>query len=64
MYGPRSAVAINATLSLIVFVIAYRRNRRYFHRTVLGAIGVALAAGLFCPLGALIFYAISKPPRG
>jgi hypothetical protein len=56
--------AIQAALAIVVFVIAYRRNRKYFHRAVPAAIGVALAAALICPLGALLFYAISDPRFG
>jgi hypothetical protein len=53
------AIAIQLALGLIVFVIAYRRNRRYFHRSVWAAIGIALTAAVVCPLGVLLFYAAS-----
>jgi hypothetical protein len=54
-------IATQAALGVVVFVIAYRRNRTYFHRSALGATGVALAAAMICPIGALIFYLISEP---
>lgn len=57
-------LAIQAALGVVVFVIAYRRNRTYFHRSVLGAVGVAFAAAVVCPLVALLFYAISDPRFG
>jgi hypothetical protein len=53
------AIGVQLALSIAVFVIAYRRNRLYFHRSTLGAIGIALAAAVICPLGVLLFYAVS-----
>jgi hypothetical protein len=60
-----ATIALTLALSVLTFVIAYRRNRRYFGRSVRDAIGVALAAAVLCPAGALLFYAISStgPPR-
>lgn len=62
--GPKWAFAFQAALGIVVFVIAYRRNRKYFHRSVPGAVGVAFAAAALCPIGALLFYAISDPRFG
>ena len=55
-----ATIALQVVLATVTFVIAYRRNRRYFGRSVPGAIGVALAASLLCPIGALLFYAVSS----
>jgi hypothetical protein len=58
-----ATIALAAALSVLTFVIAYRRNRRYFGRSVRDATVIALAAAVFCPIGALIFYAISSQDR-
>jgi hypothetical protein len=50
-----ATIAFTLSLSVLTFVIAYRRNRRYFGRSVRDAIVVALAAAVFCPVGALLF---------
>jgi uncharacterized membrane protein YfcA len=55
-----ATIALTLVLSVLTFVIAYRRNRRYFGRSVPDAVGVALAAAVLCPAGALLFYAISS----
>ena len=55
-----ATVVFEVFLVTLTFVIAYRRNRRYFGRSVWGAIGVALAASVVCPIGALLFYAVSS----
>lgn len=52
-------IAIQLVLGVIVFTIAYRRNRRYYNRTPLGAVGIALPAALFCPIGALVVYGLT-----
>ena len=57
--GIGASIAIEAILVVVTFVIAYRRNRRYFHRSVWGAIGIAIPAALICPVGVLLFYAVS-----
>ena len=58
-----ATIAFTLALCVLTFVIAYRRNRRYFGRSVRDAIVVALAAAVICPVGALLFYAISSQGR-
>ena len=58
-----ATIALTLVLSGSTFVIAYRRNRRYFGRSVRDAAAVALAAAVLCPIGALVFYAISSQGR-
>ena len=59
--GVVAGAAIQIGLGIAVFVIAYRRNRLHFHGSVQGAIGIALAAALVCPIGVLLYYGVTVP---